>query len=73
MMEFVNAATKWEKRPKTIMDHFLLLLAPYAPHLAEELWETVGHTNTLAYEPWPLWEEKHLQVRLPSSYFKNIL
>jgi leucyl-tRNA synthetase len=30
-----------------------LLLAPYAPHEAEELWRALGHTTTLAYEPWP--------------------
>ena len=32
---------------------FTLMLAPYAPHLAEELWARLGHTKTLAYEPWP--------------------
>jgi leucyl-tRNA synthetase len=31
----------------------VLLLAPYAPHVAEELWRVLGHANTLAYEPWP--------------------
>jgi leucyl-tRNA synthetase len=31
----------------------VLLLAPFAPHLAEELWQALGHKNTLAYEPWP--------------------
>ena len=31
----------------------MLLLAPFAPHLAEELWGQLGHASTLAYEPWP--------------------
>lgn len=53
MMEFVNHATKLDPRPRSILDPFVLLLAPYAPHLAEELWRALGHTNTLAYEPWP--------------------
>src|SRR6185312_15882440 len=53
MMEFVNHVTKLEVRPRSILDPFVLLLAPYAPHLAEELWRALGHTNTLAYEPWP--------------------
>ncbi len=34
----------------------MLLLAPFAPHLAEELWQALGHTTTLAYEPWPTFD-----------------
>ena len=39
MMEFVNGAYKWEERPKAALEQFVLLLAPYAPHLAEEMWQ----------------------------------
>ena len=39
MMEFVNGAYKWENRPKAALEQFVLLLAPYAPHLAEEMWQ----------------------------------
>jgi leucyl-tRNA synthetase len=53
MMEFVNHMTKLEVRPRSVMEPFVLLLAPYAPHEAEELWRALGHTTTLAYEPWP--------------------
>ncbi len=53
MMEFVNHVTKLEARPRSILDPFVLLLAPYAPHVAEELWRALGHATTLAYEPWP--------------------
>jgi leucyl-tRNA synthetase len=53
MMEFVNHVTKLEVRPRGVLEPFVLLLAPYAPHAAEELWRALGHTTTLAYEPWP--------------------
>ncbi|MCE9560684.1 MAG: leucine--tRNA ligase [Planctomycetes bacterium] len=53
MMEFVNHMTKLEVKPRSVLDPFVLLLAPFAPHIAEELWAALGHTNTLAYEPWP--------------------
>ncbi len=53
MMEFVNHFTKLEVRPRSALEPFVLLLAPYAPHEAEELWRALGHTTTLAYEPWP--------------------
>lgn len=53
MMEFVNHVTKLTARPKAVLEPFVLLLAPYAPHVAEELWRVLGHTDTLAYAPWP--------------------
>ena len=52
-MEFVNFFTGQEVRPKPAMETFTLLLAPLAPHMAEELWQLLGHDKTLAYEPWP--------------------
>ena len=57
MMEFTNFFTKQERRPRACMEPFVLLLAPYAPHMAEELWEALGHGKTLAYEPWPTFDE----------------
>ncbi len=53
MMEFVNFFTKAEVRPRAVMSDFILLLAPFAPHLAEELWQLLGNPDTLAYQPWP--------------------
>lgn len=53
MMEFINAANKWETKPRAALEPFCLLLAPYAPHLAEELWSQLGHAESLAYEAWP--------------------
>jgi len=53
MMEFINEAYRWEKRPRGMLETFVLVLSPFAPHLAEELWARLGHGTTLAYEPWP--------------------
>jgi leucyl-tRNA synthetase len=53
MMEFTNYLTKQTVRPKAVLTPFVLLLAPYAPHVAEELWAALGNETTLAYEPWP--------------------
>ncbi|KAL6546798.1 hypothetical protein OROMI_022519 [Orobanche minor] len=53
MMEFTNAAYKWDKLPRSIVEDFVLLLSPYAPHMAEELWSRLGHSSSLAYEPFP--------------------
>jgi leucyl-tRNA synthetase len=53
MMEFTNEFTSQDVRPKSVMEAFVLLLSPFAPHLAEELWELLGHTTSLAHEPWP--------------------
>ena len=61
MMEFVNAANKWEIMPKAIAEPFVLLLSPFAPHISEELWQRLGHDDTLAYEDWPAVNESYLQ------------
>jgi leucyl-tRNA synthetase len=53
MMIFNNHLTKMEVRPRAAIEPFVLLLAPFAPHIAEELWQALGHKDTLAYEPWP--------------------
>ncbi len=57
MMEFTNFFMKETVRPKAAMERFVLLLSPFAPHMAEELWETLGHKTTLAYEAWPTFDE----------------
>ena len=60
MMEFVNEFLALEVRPRAVMDPFILLLSPFAPHLAEELWQLLGHSSSLAYEPWPTHDEQYL-------------
>jgi leucyl-tRNA synthetase len=57
LMEFTNYFTKADRRPREAMEKFVLLLSPFAPHLAEELWQTLGHDGTLAYIPWPEYDE----------------
>ncbi len=57
MMEFVNFFTKQPKRPRSAIEPFLLILSPFAPHLSEELWLRLGNKQTLAYEPWPIFDE----------------
>jgi leucyl-tRNA synthetase len=61
MMEFTNFFTKADARPKAAVESFVLLLSPYAPHLAEELWQLLGHDQTLAYEPWPTYDEASIK------------
>jgi leucyl-tRNA synthetase len=56
MMEFSNHVTKLEVRPRVVLEPFVLLLSPFAPHIAEELWRALGHEKTLAYEPWPKYD-----------------
>jgi leucyl-tRNA synthetase len=53
LMELTNAAYKWDTVPTSLAEQFLLLLSPLAPHIAEELWQRLGHETTLAYEAWP--------------------
>ncbi|KAF5837837.1 hypothetical protein DUNSADRAFT_3800 [Dunaliella salina] len=68
MMEFMNAVYKWPNRPRAALEPFVLLLAPYAPHIAEELWAKLGHTESLTYAPWPQYDEALLVqdvVKLP--------
>jgi leucyl-tRNA synthetase len=61
MMELVNAA-KGEMLAREDAETFVKILAPYAPHLAEELWQKLGHEKTIAYESWPVWDPQALEV-----------
>jgi leucyl-tRNA synthetase len=58
LMEFVNFFTRQKTRPRSAMESFVFLLAPMAPHIAEELWSVLGHRETLAYEAWPVFDDK---------------
>ena len=60
LMVLSNGLIHEEIRPRAILEPMILLLAPFAPHLAEELWQQLGHAESLAYVPWPRWEECHL-------------
>ncbi|MCF6334699.1 MAG: class I tRNA ligase family protein, partial [Spirochaetales bacterium] len=58
MMIFINEVFKSPVLYRKIWEPFVLLLSPYAPHIGEELWEKLGHKDSLAYESWPRWEEE---------------
>ncbi len=61
LMIFVNEANQWDHLPREIAEKYLLLLSPFAPHMAEELWNRLGHEESLAYEPWPELIEEYLK------------
>jgi leucyl-tRNA synthetase len=60
MMVFVNEATKAPAVPREWLEAFVKILSPFAPHIAEEMWARLGHAETLAYEPWPAYDEAKL-------------
>ncbi|MCP4246107.1 MAG: leucine--tRNA ligase [bacterium] len=57
MFDLVNHLTPLEHRPRSVIETFVLLVAPFAPHLGEELWRRLGHDESLAYLPWPAHDE----------------
>jgi leucyl-tRNA synthetase len=65
LMVFINEAMTWPVRPAAVLRDFLVLLQPFAPHLAEELWSKLNSAlgaphSALAYAPWPQTEPKWL-------------
>ncbi|GAE32360.1 leucine--tRNA ligase [Alkalihalobacillus hemicellulosilyticus] len=60
MMVFINEAYKQDRLPSDLMEGFVKMIAPITPHLAEELWEKLGHVETIAYEQWPSYDEAFL-------------
>jgi len=68
MMIFVNEMTPQDRRPRKILEPFVLVLSPFAPHIAEELWFRLGHNSSLAYEPFPVADHRYLvdeEITLP--------
>lgn len=71
LIEYVNYLTKTygaESAPRAAVEPLALMMAPVAPHLAEEMWQRLGHQDSLAHGPWPAVEEKWLvddTVELP--------
>ncbi|GIO35984.1 leucine--tRNA ligase [Paenibacillus antibioticophila] len=57
LMIFINEAYKTDAIPKAAAANFVQMLSPLAPHLAEELWERLGHQESISYEPWPVYDE----------------
>jgi leucyl-tRNA synthetase len=61
MMEFVNLCTPLDRRPRAILEPFVTVLAPFAPHLAEELWEILGRPAPVSLAAWPGVDERWLK------------
>jgi leucyl-tRNA synthetase len=61
MMIFLNLATKKGKITAGTAGTFVKILSPFAPHVAEELWQFLGNKTSLAYEPWPGYNEEYLK------------
>ena len=62
MMVFVNEFSKAKSRNREAMQTYVQLLAPFAPHLGEELWQRLGNEDTLTFIPWPKWNEDYLKL-----------
>jgi len=60
LMIFMNEIAPEQDHAREVLEKFLLLLAPLAPHVAEELWQRLGHAKTLAYEKWPAYDDQYL-------------
>ena len=57
MMIFINAAFKEDIIPTKMAEGFIKVLNPIAPHITEEIWNKLGHENTISYEKWPEYDE----------------
>ncbi|MBM7692960.1 leucyl-tRNA synthetase [Peribacillus deserti] len=60
LMVFINEAYKAEEIPKAYVEGFVKMLSPICPHISEELWEKLGHTETITYAAWPAYDEAKL-------------
>ncbi|MCF7954887.1 MAG: class I tRNA ligase family protein, partial [Phycisphaerae bacterium] len=58
MMICINHIGKLKVRPKSVVEDFVKVLSPFAPHLCEELWQKLGASDQLAYHPWPQFDEE---------------
>ena len=64
LMEMSNALISLERQPRPVVETFVLLLSPFAPHFAEELWRVLGHPESLAHAPWPSFDPALAQDEL---------
>ncbi|MCF7808529.1 MAG: leucine--tRNA ligase [Candidatus Marinimicrobia bacterium] len=63
LMVYSNHMRDLDTVPREAFETFVALLAPFAPHMAEELWSLLGHETTLAYQAWPVYDESHLTTK----------
>ena len=60
LMVFINECYKTNEVYKPYIEGFVKMLSPIAPHIGEELWDRLGHENTITYQPWPTFDESLL-------------
>jgi leucyl-tRNA synthetase len=60
LIKLNNELGKLSAIPRKLAENFVLLLAPFAPHLSEEIWQRLGHDKSLAREPWPVFDRQKL-------------
>ena len=68
LIKLNNEITGMPSVPRELAENLTLMLAPFAPHIAEELWERLGHTKSLARRPWPTYDPAKLvesEIELP--------
>src|SRR5262249_41437102 len=68
LIDLNSEVMKWPGIPRDIAEAFLLMLGPFVPHAAEELWQKLGHSHSLAHAPWPSWDEaltRDAQIEIP--------
>ncbi|MBN1974037.1 MAG: leucine--tRNA ligase [Sedimentisphaerales bacterium] len=63
MMILVNHLSKLDAVPKSSVEKVVLILSPFAPHIAEELWQKLGHNDSLAYESWPEYDKELIKEK----------
>jgi leucyl-tRNA synthetase len=60
LIKLNNELNKLQSVPRELAENLALMLSPFAPHIAEEIWSRLGHTKSLARRPWPEFDEKML-------------
>jgi len=63
MMIFTNHLSRQNIRPKSVIEKFILLLTPFAPHIAEQIWQKLGNDRSLAYHPWPEYDKELIKEK----------
>ncbi len=64
MMIFLNEINRYDVMPREVMEKFVKILSPFAPHIAEEIWNRLGHSNSITYESWPEYDETKLLMKM---------
>lgn len=69
LMTFINELYREEKINKSVIENFILLLSPFAPHISEELWERIGNKNSVVSHLWPAYDEELAKADMVTVVF----